>query len=108
MFSTNLIPRDLMDPAFLRRLPYKINVHGPSPEEFALLLRANAAQHGVAYTDEAIAYTVDQIVRHGTPLAYYQATEIPQQIADFCDFLDRPPIADETTIRFALGNLLVN
>ncbi len=108
VFSTNLSPRDLMDPAFLRRLPYKINVHGPSPEEFALLLRANAAEHGVGYTNEAIAYTVDQVVRHGTPLAYYQATEIPQQIKDFCDFLTRPPIADETTIRFALGNLLVN
>ncbi len=62
----------------------------------------------MAYTNEAIAYTVDQVVRHGTPLAYYQATEIPQQIKDFCEFLNRPPIADETTIRFALGNLLVS
>ena len=31
-----------------------------------------------------------------------------KQIADFCAFLGRDPIADETTIRFALGNLLVD
>jgi predicted ATPase with chaperone activity len=108
VFSTNLSPRDLMDPAFLRRLPYKIHVHGPSPEDFAALLKANAAEHGVAYTKEAVIFTLDSIMRHGTPLAYYQASEIPQQIADFCQFMHRPPIADESTIRFALGNLLVD
>ena len=30
MFSTNLEPEDLMDPAFLRRLPYKIEIGVPS------------------------------------------------------------------------------
>ena len=30
IFSTNLEPEDLMDPAFLRRLPYKIEVGAPS------------------------------------------------------------------------------
>jgi predicted ATPase with chaperone activity len=108
VFSTNLSPRDLMDPAFLRRLPYKINVSGPTPEEFAFLLRSNAAEHGVDYSNEAVIHTVELIVRHGTPLAYYQATEIPTQIADFCTFLNRPRVADEQTIRFALGNLLAD
>jgi hypothetical protein len=32
IFSTNLEPEDLMDPAFLRRLPYKIEVGAPSLE----------------------------------------------------------------------------
>ncbi len=107
VFSTNLSPRDLMDPAFLRRLPYKIHVAGPSVEDFAGLLHANAAEHGVDYPEPAIIWTIEAIQRHGTMLAYYQATEIPQQIADFCRFLGRPPVADESTIGFALGNLLV-
>ena len=33
IFSTNLEPEDLMDPAFLRRLPYKIEVGAPIPGE---------------------------------------------------------------------------
>ncbi len=30
VFSTNLAPRDLMDPAFLRRIPYKLEIGGPT------------------------------------------------------------------------------
>lgn len=108
VFSTNLSPRDLMDGAFLRRLPYKIHVHGPSPADFALLLRARAEAHGIAYSDDAVVLTIEMIMKHGTPLAFYQASEIPQQIADLCAFVGRAPVADETTIRFALGNLLVD
>ncbi|MEO3471510.1 hypothetical protein AAFN86_06540 [Roseomonas sp. CAU 1739] len=108
VFSTNLSPRDLMDPAFLRRLPYKIHVHGPNTADFALLLRTKAEEHGIDYPEAAIVYTIEAIKKHGTPLAFYQASEIPQQIADLCNFLDRPMQANESTIRFALGNLLVD
>lgn len=108
VFSTNLSPRDLMDPAFLRRLPYKIHVLEPTAEEFATILRRSAKDQGIAYTDEAVDYTIKLIARHGTPLAYYQAVEIPQQIADLCRFANRPLLADEATIGFALGNLLVD
>ena len=34
VFSTNLSPRDLMDPAFLRRIPYKLEIGGPTQDEF--------------------------------------------------------------------------
>ena len=34
MFSTNLSPRDLMDPAFLRRIPYKLEVGAPTRAEY--------------------------------------------------------------------------
>ena len=33
VFSTNLAPRDLMDPAFLRRIPYKLEIGGPTPDD---------------------------------------------------------------------------
>lgn len=107
VFSTNLSPRDLMDPAFLRRLPYKILVHEPSTAEFALLLRSKADQHGIDYPEQELIFTIETILQHGTQLAFYQASEIPQQIADFCKFLGLPLQANERTIRFALGNLLV-
>lgn len=107
VFSTNLSPRDLMDPAFLRRLPYKIHVHGPATADFALLLKAKAEGLGLDYPEAAIVFTIESIIAHGTPLAFYQASEIPHQIADLCQFTGRPMVADEASIRFALGNLLV-
>ncbi len=39
IFSTNLEPRDLVDGAFLRRIPYKIEVPDPSREEFTALMQ---------------------------------------------------------------------
>lgn len=108
VFSTNLSPSDLMDPAFLRRLPYKIHVLEPTPEEFSAVLLRSAREHGIAYTDEAVRYTIQSIMQHGTPLAFYQAVEIPLQIADLCVFASRPMLADEATIGFALGNILID
>ena len=40
IFSTNLEPTDLADEAFLRRIPYKIEVKNPSINEFARLFEA--------------------------------------------------------------------
>src|SRR5205814_8987357 len=34
VFSTNLQPSDLMDPAFLRRIPYKIKLFSPTRDEY--------------------------------------------------------------------------
>ncbi|MEM9703329.1 MAG: AAA family ATPase, partial [Planctomycetota bacterium] len=39
VFSTNLEPRDLVDGAFLRRIPYKIEVPDPSRQEFTELMK---------------------------------------------------------------------
>jgi hypothetical protein len=89
-------------------LPYKIHVHGPTPEEFAVIMRSACEAQGVSCSNEAIAHTINAIQQHGTPLAYYQAIEIPQQIADYCGFLKQSPIANEHTISFPLGNILVS
>ena len=42
IFSTNLEPRDLVDGAFLRRIPYKIEVPDPTEEDF----RTSVPNHG--------------------------------------------------------------
>jgi hypothetical protein len=102
VFSTNLSPRELMDPAFLRRPPCKIPVPAPTVEEFAsLLLRhppsassfsillAEAAARSIAYSQEMVACTISAIRASGTPLAFYLAVETPRQIADLCSFSKR-------------------
>ncbi len=37
VFSTNLEPKDLVDDAFLRRIPYKIEVENPPESDFRRL-----------------------------------------------------------------------
>jgi predicted ATPase with chaperone activity len=47
VLSTNLQPTDLMDEALQRRIPYKVEVPAPSPQELYQILQANAESLGV-------------------------------------------------------------
>ena len=58
VFSTNLEPRELVDEAFLRRIPYKIEVTDPSEEEFRRLFELLGDRLGVRYRREAVDYLI--------------------------------------------------
>lgn len=59
VFSTNLEPRDLVDGAFLRRIPYKIQVPDPSEEEFKAILKILSPLMGFEYESSAVQYLID-------------------------------------------------
>jgi hypothetical protein len=54
IFSTNLDPADLADEAFLRRIPYKLEVNDPSESEFHNLFRLYAERYGCRYRRDAV------------------------------------------------------
>jgi predicted ATPase with chaperone activity len=56
IFSTNLEPNDLADEAFLRRIPYKIEVGDPSPTEFQGLFQSTAKSLHCEYRPETVEY----------------------------------------------------
>ncbi len=51
VFSTNLAPRDLMDAAFLRRIPYKLEIGGPKPEEYRKIFKLVAKAFDIEVPD---------------------------------------------------------
>ncbi len=66
IFSTNLEPLDLADEAFLRRIPYKIEVKNPSITEFARLFEAACRTFGCRFFPEAVHYLIET---HYTPFS---------------------------------------
>ena len=60
VFSTNLEPSDLVDEAFLRRIPYKIEVIDPTEEEFRELFRLECPKMGIEYDERAIDYLIEK------------------------------------------------
>jgi predicted ATPase with chaperone activity len=54
IFSTNLDPTEVVDEAFLRRIRFKIEIEGPTREEYADILRGVCSERGIAYEDDAI------------------------------------------------------
>lgn len=109
IFSTNIEPEDLMDPAFLRRLPYKIEVGPPSLANYRQIFEGACAPHGLTLTDpifEAIVYKLRE--EKGLDLAAYQPRFIVDQIIASCRFMEQPPQFEPRFIEYALDNLRVH
>ncbi len=106
IFSTNMPPSQLMDPAFLRRIPYKIEVAGPSSGEFGEIFRTVARGKGVEMPDETIAFVVDELTeRLGISLAAYQPAFILEQALAVSKYLGVSPSIDKDVLAFAIRNL---
>jgi hypothetical protein len=108
IFSTNLEPADLMDPAFLRRIPYKLEIAGPSREAFHHIFEKVSADNGLTLTDETFDYILTELMeKRGTELANYQPKFLIDQIVAACSFRETPPLFERRLIDFAISNLSV-
>jgi predicted ATPase with chaperone activity len=96
IFSTNLEPRDLADDAFLRRIPYKIEVGDPSREEFHLLFEMFAQSQDLEYRSDAVEYLVEKhYVATGRPLRRCQPRDLLTHIINYCEYHDLPVAMDD-------------
>ena len=106
VFSTNMAPHQLMDPAFMRRIPYKIEVRGPSEVEFAGIFRRVAERHGLPAPEAAIAFVIHEVAHtRGMVLAGFQPGFIVEQVLASCRFQGVPPRADEAMLLASIDNL---
>jgi hypothetical protein len=108
IFSTNMSPKDLMDAAFLRRIPYKIKIGAPSVDEYHLIFKQTAEKAGIVATDHVIDTVVDWLEERaeGT-LAAYQPRFIVDQVMSACRFADVTPEFQPRFLSMALSNLCV-
>ena len=109
IFSTNLEPEDLMDPAFLRRLPYKIEVGSPSLEIYRRIFDGECAQQNLPLPGEVFDSIVSKLkTAKGMNLAAFQPKFIVDQVVATCRFMGQPPHFEPRFIEYALNNLRVH
>ena len=109
MFSTNLEPEDLMDPAFLRRLPYKIEVGAPSLENYREIFEKECERQGLhAARGDLRQHRAQAHGGKGLELAAYQPRFIVDQVVATCRFMGQPPHFEPRFIDYALNNLRVH
>jgi len=106
MFSTNLQPADLMDPAFLRRIQYKIKLFEPTREEYRQIFAAVAGSRGLEFGEEVFAYVVRMLTPFG--LAYYQPRFICDHVLETCKSFKLAPQLTKELVGEALANLYVD
>ena len=89
VFATNLERKDLVDEAFLRRIPYKIEIGDPSEEEFHHLFQLCCCQLGCDYRDEVVEYLLTNHYRAvGRALRRCHPRDLLTQIRNDCTYRD--------------------
>lgn len=95
IFSTNLEPKDLCDDAFLRRIPYKINVPDPTEAQYRKLYEFVAP--GLGFTiDDAAKSALDYLIetyyqKTGRPFRCCQPRDLMLQVRNRCLYTGRTP-----------------
>ncbi len=109
IFSTNMEPTELIDPAFLRRIPYKIELYGPSIEDYRQTFKQVAESSELELPDDILSYVVEQLeAREDLHLAYYQPKFITDHVIAACRFLGVPPEFTRGRVSDALVNLYLH
>lgn len=105
VFATNLNPRSLCDEAFLRRIPYKIRVNDPTPEQFKRLFLQLAQQEGIEAAPSDADYLFDRYFSQADRQPRFcHARDLIQQVRDFCRFHKQPMKLQQNYIDIAAFN----
>lgn len=106
IFSTNLSPTDLMDPAFLRRIPYKLETCAPSDSDFGRIFEGVARQEGLVLPADIVDHVIARIRHRFTAdLACYQPRFIADQVIAACKYQGVPSAFTMEVVEDALANL---
>lgn len=105
VFSTNLEPRDLVDGAFLRRIPYKIQVPDPTESQFRELCELIAPHMGFEYDAESIDYLIETHYKpQNRPFRACQPRDLLLQVRNFCIYKMKPKKMSPQAFDFAVEN----
>jgi predicted ATPase with chaperone activity len=92
IFSTNLEPKQLVDEAFLRRIPYKIQAEDPSEEHFRQMIEIFAPKLGFTTIDqESVDHLIDfHYKRIDRPFRCCQPRDLLLQVRNYCIYNKLP------------------
>jgi DNA-binding PadR family transcriptional regulator len=105
IFSTNLEPKDLVDEAFLRRIPYKIEVVDPTEEAFRQLFRIVCPRLGFEYDEAAVDHLIaNYYKRVNRPFRSCQPRDLLLQVRNHCYYQGLPLKLSPEGFDFAVSN----
>ncbi len=105
IFSTNLEPKDLVDDAFLRRIPYKIEVSDPSEQEFRELFKLMAPKLDFEYRQEPIDHLIENHYKAvNRRFRCCQPRDLLLQVRNYCYYEGRPAEMTNEMMDFAVEN----
>ena len=105
VFSTNLEPKDLVDDAFLRRIPYKIEVKDPTVENFVKLFKIMCGIYEFEWRPDLVQWLIQKhYLPTNRPLRNCHPRDLLLQVQNYCKYLKKPAVLSEEALDFACEN----
>ena len=107
MFSTNMVPSELLDDAGLRRLRHKILVDKPTLPGFIKIMNMMAAKNGMELNEEILSFILFDLYEK-TPGAEFRSFHpkfMTEQIKAICTYEGTEPELSRDNLRRAWANL---
>jgi hypothetical protein len=90
IIATNLDPETVTDPAFLRRMGYRLCLDAPSPQEYAEIFRAYSQRHGVEAAPQIINDLLERYRAQNRELRACEPRDLIERARDICRFQSKP------------------
>ena len=108
IFATNFPPEELMDPAQLRRVHYKMKINPPTEEEYKEIFQRICDSYGLAFNDEILSYLLSSYYRkHKVPFAGFHPKFIAEHVVAACNYLGVEPEISQELIVDSLEDMVI-
>ena len=108
IFATNFPPEELMDPAQLRRIHYKLKINPPTVDEYREIFRRICESYGLSFDEDIIAHLFTTFYhKHKVPFAGFHSKFIAEHVISASNYLGRPPRLTRQLLADSLENMVI-
>jgi predicted ATPase with chaperone activity len=90
IICTNLDPEKVTDPAFLRRMGYRLSLDAPNPEQYAEIFRAYAKRYDLEPSGELLENLQARYRENNRELRACEPRDLIERARDICRFRGKP------------------
>ena len=101
IIATNLNPDRVTDPAFIRRMGYRLYLGPPSPEQYTQIFERYVQRLSLSVTPEVVRRLLERYQAEGRELRCCEPRDLLQRAGDICRFQEQPLSLNEETLDLA-------
>ncbi len=99
--ATNLDPCKVTDPAFLRRMGYRVHLKGPDEKRYAQIVKGYAARHGLEVDTTTLDHLLGKYRAEGRVLRACEPRDLISRVEDICRLRGEPMRLDHELLDLA-------
>ena len=108
IFATNFPPEELMDPAQLRRIHYKMRISPPTVDEYKEIFQRVCTSYGLEFSEEVLTHLLDSFyIKHKVPFAGFHPKFIAEHVIAACNYIGAQPHITHELLAESMEDMVV-